>query len=500
MSKERTGGGSVESFSSRWGLILAALGMAVGTGNVWRFPRIAAQNGGGSFLITWCIFLFLWSIPLLMVEFAMGKHARRGPVGAFCEIMGKKSAFLGAFVAFCSMAIMFYYSVVMGWCVRYFLLAVAGGLSGLEPEEGIRLFQESCSGLLPLLFHVLSMGIACGVVGWGIVRGIERGNRIMIPVLGFLLFLCAAWALTRPGALRGLAYFFTPKLDLLLRPKVWLEGLSQSAWSTGAGWGLILTYGIYMKKREDIVLNSFTTGLGNNSASLLAGILIFTTVFSLAGAFQQDPVTLLQSSGRASTGLTFEWLPALFNQMPAGRLVAIAFFLCLSMAALSSLLSMVELTTRTFMDFGVRRRKGVVLSFLFGTFLGAPSALALGFLENQDWAWGLGLMASGLFMALAVKRFGVDSFRQELINRAGSDIRVGRWFNAVVGFLIPLQFLCLIVWWTIQSAGWERAWWNPLAKFSIATCAVQWGAVLLVFFFLNRFLARAARREEKERG
>ena len=161
---------------------------------------------------------------------------------------------------------------------------------------------------------------------------------------------------------------------------------------------------------------------------------------------------------------------------------------------------MVELTTRTFIDFGLPRRKSVFLCFILTVALGAPSALMLGFFENQDWAWGLGLMLSGFFMALAVLRFGVDRFRRLLINGEGSDLKVGRWFNVVVGVLIPIQFISLMIWWGIKSVGWEPDWWNPFARFSISTCILQWGAAIVIFLLLNRYLARTARRKEENGG
>ena len=136
-----------EVFTSRWALLMAALGMAVGTGNIWRFPRVAAQNGGGAFLIPWILALFLWSIPLLMVEFGLGKTSRRGTVGAFARVAGVRHAWMGGFVGFCTLAILFYYSVVAGWCLRYFLAAAAG-----RPGERAVEFWESFagSGSLPL--------------------------------------------------------------------------------------------------------------------------------------------------------------------------------------------------------------------------------------------------------------------------------------------------------------------------------------------------------------
>ena len=144
-----------EFFSSRWGLILAALGMAVGTGNIWRFPRIVAQNGGGSFLIPWVIFLFLWSIPLLITEFTIGRETRYGTVGAFGKFLGKKFTWMGAFVGFCTMAIMFYYSVVMGWCLKYLVAALSGNTGLFESQAFWESFTTSYQ---PVGFHLLTTG------------------------------------------------------------------------------------------------------------------------------------------------------------------------------------------------------------------------------------------------------------------------------------------------------------------------------------------------------
>ena len=144
-----------EYFSSRWGLILAALGMAIGTGNIWRFPRIVALNGGAAFLIPWIIFLFLWSIPLLIAELTIGKHTRYGPIGAFGKLIGKKYTWMGGFVGFCSMAIMFYYSVVTGWCIKYFLAAITGKLINVDTQSFWRIFSSSVYE--PILFHFIAI-------------------------------------------------------------------------------------------------------------------------------------------------------------------------------------------------------------------------------------------------------------------------------------------------------------------------------------------------------
>jgi len=484
-----------EQFTSRWGLILAALGMAIGTGNIWRFPRILAKNGGGTFLIPWVIFLFLWSIPLLIVEFSIGKEARYGTVGAFGKFMGRRFCWMGAFVGFCTSAIMFYYSVVMGWCVKYLVSSVFGGLSQVDTELFWNRFISS--PFQPVLFHFIAMALGCYIIYRGIVGGVERANRILIPSLFILLLMAAVRALTLPGAWRGIDFFFHPDWQALLNHKVWLEALSQSAWSTGAGWGLILTYAVYMKKREDVVLNSFMTGLGNNSASLLAGLAIFPTVFALLPS--AEALEAVKSSGPANTGLTFIWIPRLFREMPAGSIFQVLFFLALTFAALSSLISMIELATRVLMDTGMSRRRAVLFVGITAFALGIPSAVNLTFFENQDWAWGVGLILSGMFFAVAAIKHGVSDFRNRLVNSEGNDVNVGRWFEYFIKYLIPLEFGVMITWWFYQSIKvYEpQSWWNPFKTYSFGTCIFQWGVMIAIFMAINKWMsAKTLRREE----
>lgn len=473
-----------EYFTSRWGLLLAALGMAIGTGNIWRFPRIAAQNGGATFLIPWIIFLFLWSIPLLITELAIGKSTRMGVVGSFGKLIGKKFTFLGAFVAFCTTAIMFYYSVVMGWCVKYFIAAISGDLTGVSGYDYWNGF--SASTFQPILFHFISISIAALILLRGVVRGLERANKILIPSLFFLIVLGTIRALTLPGAAEGLNFFFNPQWKLLLNHRIWLNALTQSAWSTGAGWGLLLTYGVYIKKKEDIVLNSFVTGFGNNSASLLVGMMIFPAVFALAPQLGLVPETVLAEVGPANTGMAFIWIPALFSKIAGGQFFTAIFFLALAFAALSSLLAMVEMVTRILMDMGIQRKRAISLVWAAAFLLGIPSAINLNFFGNQDWAWGVGLMVSGFLFSLVVIIFNPKKFRELLINTVGNDIRIGPWFDILIKFVIPIEFIVLLVWWFWQSISWSGKWWNPFETYSLGTCLFQWAIVLLIFGLLNK--------------
>lgn len=483
-----------EQFTSRWGLILAAIGMAVGTGNVWRFPRIFAANEGGAFLIPWLIFLFIWSIPLLILEMGMGKKTRKGLVGTFSELIGERFAWMGGFVAFVTIMIMFYYSVVAGWCIRYLISAVTGGLKSMtDPLVARQAFESFATSGWALPFHLLAIGICAWIVYRGVVAGIERANRILIPILAIMLLIAAVRALTLPGAEKGLQFMFHINWSSLTDYRIWLEGLTQSAWSTGAGWGLLLTYAVYTREREDTVRNCLIVGLGNNSMSMLAALAVLPTVFASFPTFQ-EAFEVATFSGPAATGLTFVWIPILFGKLPFGQFFSATFFLALSAAALSSLIAMVELATRILIDFGMKRERAIKVVFITGFLGGIPSALSLGFLVNQDWVWGLGLMVSGGVFAFAALKYGLSRVRSELINLPGNEIHLGSWFNGLIGVLVPVEFAVLIVWWSVRSFGWVEKWWNPFSSESLGTCLFQWAIAIIVLMALNNLMVSLVRK------
>ena len=460
------------------------LGMAVGTGNIWRFPRIAATNGGGSFLIAWAVFLLLWSVPLILVEFAMGRETRCGPVGAFARLVGRGSSWMGAWVAFTATAIMFYYSVVMGWTIRYLWGALTRGIPMTSPEAATAFWDGYVGSGAAVMTHAIAMGLGVAVVAFG-VRGIEKAARILIPSLFVLVVVLAIRAVTLPGAERGLAFLFTPEWSDLLTARIWLEALTQNAWDTGAGWGLITAYAVYLRNREDTTLNAFVLGFGNNSVSLLAGIMVLCTAFAIMPEAADTIV------GAGNEGLTFIWVPQLFSRMPGGNAFMILFFLALVFAAWSSLISMIELASRVLIDFGLSRRRAIQVVGTAGFLLGVPSALSIEFFRNQDWVWSVGLMLSGLFFSLTVLRYGVNRFRSGLVNRDGSDIRIGRWWNVVMWFVV-LEAVVLLVWWLSQAVDGTdlAASLTPFSSFNVGTVLIQGGIVIVLLLLLNRRMAR----------
>jgi NSS family neurotransmitter:Na+ symporter len=483
-----------EETFSRWGLILAGLGLAVGTGNMWRFPRMAAQNGGAAFLIPWIIFLFLWSFPLMIAELSMGRGSRRGVIGAFTTLVGPRYAWMGGFIATTTIMILFYYSVVTGWTLKYFFAALLGDLGGGGTPGA---YWDAYLGTVwePVLFHVLAALIAGYVIQRGVTEGIERVNRFLVPMLFLLLAVAAVRAVTLPGAVRGVEFLFNPNLSQLASYRVWLEAATQSAWSTGAGWGLLLTYGAYMSRQDDIVLNTATIGFGNNSASLLAGLAVVPTAFAVLSS--EEAMSAMRAG---NVGLTFIWIPQLFAQIPSGRIFLTLFFLALFSAALSSLMAMYELGSRLLMDGGMSRRRAVAVVTGATIVLGLPSAVSMAVFENQDFVWGLALMISGLFVAYAAITYGVDRFRADFINQPGVFIAAGPVFGWMLQYLVPSLFVAMFGWWMYQVVTIfdPDGWWNPVRTFSIGTCVVQWAVAMLLLRAFNRRLAESSVRSVVE--
>ena len=206
-----------------------------------------------------------------------------------------------------------------------------------------------------------------------------------------------------------------------------------------------------------------------------------------------EVLEVMQTSGPASTGLTFIWMPQLLGTLPGGKVFATLFFLGLSFAAFTSLISMIELSTRVLVDAGWERTKAVGTVIIFGIVVGSPSALNLTFLGNQDFVWGVALMISGALIALAVRAYGITAFRSEHIDASEDRVKAGRVWEILIGYIVPLQAVILLGWWLWRAAT-EYApdsWFNPLDPYSVMTCLVQWGAMMALFYALNDRLARS---------
>ncbi|MDD8019570.1 MAG: sodium-dependent transporter [Acidobacteriota bacterium] len=483
--------GQNDNWSSRVGFILASMGMAFGAGNIWRFPRVVAANDGGPFLIAFFVATVVWAVPLLMIEMVMGKTTRRGTIGAFKKFVGPRSTWMGAWIGFCCIFIMFYYSVVTGWAIRYLTYGVTGVIrKGVDSEALWKHFTSSPEQTI--LFHFIAIGIAAFIIIGGVQKGLERANKIIVPSIIVLLAILMVWVLTKPHAVQGLEYLFRPNLAGLLKAKVWLNAFTQAAWSVGAGWGLMLTYAVYMSDRDDIGANSFVIALADSGSSLLAAMGILPLVFAVSPS-QEVALQALQSG---DTGLTFIYLAKFFPNLPAGSLLAGLFFLALAISALASLLSMVELAVLNLSDFGINRRKATLITAAVAFILGIPSAWSISFQDNQDMVWGVGLLISGIFFAYAVYKNGINNVRG-MINES-SWIHVGKWFNVCV-IAIPIIFVIIFGWWVFQAVTWyPDSWWNPWKKLSPGTMVLQWSLLILAVILLNKWFSEKIRLTETD--
>ncbi len=489
-----------QRFGTRTGLLLSALGIAVGTGNIWRFPRIAAQSGGdegaGALILAWVVFLLLWSVPLIIAEYMIGRRFRLGVIGSFMKGMGQRFAWMGAFVAFVATAIGFFYAVIVGWSIYYFIQMLFFALPA-NNDASMAIWNGFQASPWPFVMHFLAIA-AGGLAIWKGIKSIEKVNKVLIPLLILIILTAVLRALTLPGSANGIAYLFRIEWAQLSTPGIWLQALTQNAWDTGAGWGLFLSYAAYMHARHGTVKNAFITGFGNNIISILMAIMIFGTVFSVLqhgyGYADAEVLEVMKTGGPASTGLTFIWMPQLFERMNAGGILAVFFFLGLACAGFSSLMSMLELSTRALVDRGMKRNKAVIIIIAFVYLLGVPSAMSLNILSNQDFVWGLGLMVSGVFIALFGIRYGLARLKDET-EFAHNDWYPGKWWNYLISFFVPAAGIILLIWWMWLSisAFDPQAWYNPLRPFSLMSVLLQWTLVIGVFLFFNKKIGKLSR-------
>lgn len=477
-----------QQFITRWGLVFALLGNVVGAGNIWRFPRMAALNGGGAFVLAWTIVLVVFSIPLMACEHIMGRATRQGPPGAFAAFMGKKFAWLGMFLTCCGFGIGCYYAVVTGWAIKYLIGSLTGGIFISETAGAVAWEALLNSGGQQVLFQFIAMAIAFYFLYRGVGRGIELISKVLMPLLYIMLLFLAIYSLTLPDAIQGLKYLFQIDPEYLTKSNTWLQALSQSAWSVGPGWGLTLAYAAYVKPREDLGSLPMVQGFGDNSAALLAGITVSIIVFSFSASAEAGKEIMLSGN----QGLLFIHLPKLFFAMPGGRIAAILFFGALVFGAITSLMAMMEVLIISLVKWGWKRSIAVTFTCSLGFALGIPSALSFTFFNNQDWVFGVALLFGCLFTALAVAKFGAAKARKNFINIPESGIKYGAWWDFCITYVVPVLFCGVFIWWIAQSMAWyPGTWWQPFAEATVGTIVFQVGIILIILALFNKKMAKA---------
>ena len=425
-----------ESWSSSVGFILAAIGSAVGLGNVWRFPYITGEYGGGAFFLIYIFCVLIVGAPVMLAEFLIGRNTQRDAVGAFRTMRpGSPWQLTGWLCVATGFVILSYYAVVGGWVLHYFYLAVTNRFSGAPPEDIAALFSAlSASPALQIFWHAVFMVLTIVIVAGGINRGIELGNKVMMPTLFFLLCLLVISALQVPGAAKGIAFLFTPRWQQV-GPVAFLEALGQALFSLSLGMAAMVTYGSYLSRGTSLPKAALWIISGDALVATLAGLIVFPIVFSFGLKVSAGP------------SLVFQTLPIALAQLPGGLILAAAFFLTLAFAALTSAMSLLEVVTAYIIDELKWSRKRA--SWVFGGIiflLGIPSAVKPNFLGFMDGLATNYLLPSGaLLIALFTGWVLTRRERQQAFDGGNSVSLAFRGWSLVIRFISPLALVMIFL-------------------------------------------------------
>ena len=442
-----------ETWTHNTGFILAAIGSAVGLGNIWRFPGVAYESGGGAFLIPYLVALLTAGIPILFLDYAIG-HRYRGAAPLAYRRMRKGMEPLGWFQIMLSFVISVYYAAVIAWSLSYFVFAfdlrwgedTAGFFVGEylqvgDPEISTTLVSAVAIPLVLVWIAVLV------ILALGVANGVQKVNMIFIPLLAVAFLGLVIRALTLPGALDGLDAFFTPDWGALTDLNVWIAAYSQIFFSLSIAFGIMVTYASYQRRKANMTSSGLVVAFANSSFELLAGIGVFATLGFLA--FQQN-TQISELEGLTGPILSFVTFPAVISQMPGGNIFGVVFFASLVMAGFTSLISILLGVAATVQEkFGLSRRasaisvSAVCAVISIGLFSTTSGLLALDTVDQ--FANNVGIVVSAILMTILtvwVVRKG-DLLRDHL--NAVSTFRLGRWWLALLGVVSPIFLLVMLV-------------------------------------------------------
>ncbi len=372
---------SNSEFNTKLGLIAATVGSAVGLGNVWRFPAEAQANGGAAFLLVYVVCVLCFGIPVMLGEFVIGRAGRSDAIGSYKKLSpGKPWWISGLLGVICSYLILTFYVVVSGWTMEYLYQSITGEL--FEPVKGVvagsnlqfmERMDEYVTGVWPPMIWTWINIVLCGVIlSFGVQKGIEKASNIMMPMLFVILIILCVSAMTLPKAREGLEYFFNPDFSKIT-PTVWISALGQAFFSLSLGMGTMITYGSYFKKDTNLVQTAFTVSIIGILVAVLVGMIIFPGVMSFG---------LEDESFRGST-LVFVTFPEIFNRMWCPQLWSVLFFTLLMVAAVTSSISIAEVSIAYFCDhYKMKRLVATAVVMLPLLVLGALSSLSNGVLSD----------------------------------------------------------------------------------------------------------------------
>lgn len=441
-------------WGSRVGFILAAAGSAVGLGNIWKFPYITGENGGGWFVLIYLLCVVLVGLPVMMAEIFIGRAAQSSPVGAFRFLSRPGSPWIGVGVmgVLAGFIILSYYSVVAGWALHYVYLSATSTFSSMSPDEVRGTFGSVyANGQLNIFWHILFMLVTIAIVLGGIRGGVERWARILMPVLFVMMLVLLVRASTTEGFGQALEFVFGFHSENLTAAGV-LEALGHSFFTLSLGMGAMITYGSYLSRNDDLLATAATVGVLDTVIALMACMVLFPITFS----FGMEPA--------GGPGLVFQNLPIAFSQMPGGMIWSVIFFVLLTFAALTSAISLLEVTASYFIDEkGWSRKKATWICGATIIVAGIPSALS----------GGKGLFGAGMAEATT------PLFK--VLGQSGGK----NWFDSfdylASNWLLPLGglFIGLFVAWRVGGEAREQGFKSG-ARFA----KLYWGWVFLLRYIV----------------
>ncbi len=449
-----------EQWKSQFGFIMAAVGSAIGLGNIWRFPYMAYENGGGAFLIPYLVALLTAGIPLLILEFGIG-HERIGSAPLAFRKYHKQWEWLGWWaVIFVMFGIELYYNVIISWCANYFTLAFTKGW-GSDPgnyfTNSFLNITKSPFELGNIQIHIVIALAVIWFVNWfivyrGIKKGIELANKIFMPLLLILISILVFWTMTLDGAMDGLKTYFTPDFSKLTNPKIWIDAYGQIFFSLSLGFGIMIAYASYLPKNANITRAGILTALLNSGFSLFAGIAVFNVLGFMANSIAvKEGITFVEAIKKVVShgpSLAFVTYPKALNLLPSiGTVFGVLFFLSLIVAGLSSSVSIIEAFVSAMVDkFNFNRKKLVTIISFLG-FLGGivfTTGGGLFWLDIVDhFLTQYGLVLVGLFECIVVGWFFKINVLRNHINGI-STFRLGKWWNEMIKIFVPLVLMLII--------------------------------------------------------
>ena len=435
MSNKQTVVGKRESWSGRYGAIMSMAAMAVGLGNVWRFPYMVGANGGGAFVLAYMILLFLVGIPLAVVEAGFGKGIGKGNIDAFGVALRSKKAgvVVGGAAAVIYVSMNFFFLAIIGVSL-YFMYVCVMQIWNVIPPDQIYAQLMANKALILVLFLIIT-AVTTFIVYKGINKGIERASKIMVPgmLIGFLILI--VFSFTLPDIGKGYNWLLAPKWSVLSETNTWVAALGQVLFSLGVGPGCILVYGSHIKKKGDVTTSMVTTTMLDTTVALVAGLAMLPACIALG----------LNPEGGSS--LIFVIIPTFLSQIPGGAIIGFFVFLAIFFAAITSAVAQLEVPVTTFSDAFNWKREKVVIVFTIITLVASIPAIyntaLLDFWNTFAGNYGFVLFAAigGVLFAWV---YGVRKIREEFLNPT-SDIKLGRWFDYLVKyFAVPLMLFVMI--------------------------------------------------------